>query len=273
MKKKTIEESIEKRCEKINKLQGKLADKFDMKDIHELRLQVKKIRATFRLLNENDHQEKIRLPRRLKDLYNSVGMIRNIQLLRDKISKEASNPNDAIVLATLTQLHFDEDGWKEKADKYALGRKVIKTKKVLKHITTVVDEKTVKKFARKKLSEMQSQGSIDFSDNALHSVRKILKDFTYTWPQIEKNATSAMPIALRTQDKIKSLTEMLGDFQDTRVFLDILHVGTRIEQPTQNGSAAMENFKYNLFQQKRKLKKQIQNRLNHINLQAATRNN
>jgi CHAD domain-containing protein len=270
MKKKTIEESIEKRCEKINKLQDKLAGKFDMEDIHELRLQVKKIRATFRLLNENDHQEKIRLPRRLKSLYECVGMIRNIQLLREKISREASNPNDAIVLATLTQLNFDEDRWKEKAEKYAQGKKAIKKKKVLGYIDTTVDEKTVRKFARKKLSEMQSQGSIDFSDNALHSVRKILKDFTYTWSYLEKSASSAMPIALRTEDKIKSLTEMIGSFQDTRVFLDILHVDNRVEQPTENGSAAMENFKYNLFQQKRKMKKQIQNRLNHINLQAAT---
>jgi CHAD domain-containing protein len=273
MKKKTIEESIAKRCDKINKLQDKLAVKFDMEEIHELRLEVKKIRATFRLLNENDHQEKIRLPHRLKDLYDSVGMIRNIQLLREKISKEASNPNDAIVLATLTQLNFDENGWKEKAAKYSKGKSVIKKKKILKRITTVVDEKTVKKFTRKKLSEMQAQGSIDFSDNALHSVRKILKDFTYAWSYIEKSATSAMPIALRTQDKVKALTEMIGDFQDTRVFLDILHVDNRVEQPTQNGSAAMENFKYNLFQQKRKLKKQIQNRLNHINLQAAARSN
>jgi hypothetical protein len=170
-------------------------------------------------------------------------------------------------------LNFDEDGWKEKAEKYTKGKKAIKKEKILQHIETAVDEKTVRKFARKKLSEMQAQGSIDFSDNALHSVRKILKDFTYTWPHLDKYAASAMPIALRTQERIKSLTEMIGDFQDTRVFLDLLHVENRVEQPTQNGSAAMENFKYNLFQQKRKMKKQIQNRLNHINLQAAARDN
>lgn len=63
------------------------------------------------------------------------------------------------------------------------------------------------------------------SDESLHSIRKLLKDLLYTWPYIKQEASVMLPAAMFScQEDITSITKLLGDFQDMRAGLNLLHV-------------------------------------------------
>lgn len=265
MSKKSIEKSIIKRCKKINKLHSEIVVDFRTEDIHAFRLEIKKLRAILRLLNENEEQQQLRIPAILKEMNECVGMIRNIQLLREIIQKQNDKERLQNVLLQLNDL---ENEWRYKAQHVIKDRVLVKEKKLARKIETVVKQNAVKKFVRKKISELRQLGSIDFSDTALHSIRKILKDITYNWPFIKEYATAAMPLALKSVDRIKTFTTLLGNLQDVNIFLELLHANNDDLQKRVNPTG-IEDFKYNLFQQKRKLKRQVQNRLDHVNLQVA----
>jgi hypothetical protein len=59
-------------------------------------------------------------------------------------------------------------------------------------------------------------------DETLHWIRKILKDILYTQPYISKKTRTNLLSWLSGQANVKLITELLGDFQDTRTSLNYL---------------------------------------------------
>ena len=57
-------------------------------------------------------------------------------------------------------------------------------------------------------------------DNVLHSIRKILKDFFYTWDYIQEHAD--FPDTISEKEKLKSFTTTLGNFIDESTKLEFL---------------------------------------------------
>ena len=101
MKQKEIIKIVEEHCKIIDKLYPEILKKFEIDHIHDLRVEVKKLRAFLRLLDIKKDEPLI--PNLLKTFYGYVGIIRNIQLQQHALFKyvtdhEATEPKEYIEL-------------------------------------------------------------------------------------------------------------------------------------------------------------------------------
>src|SRR5215208_2934690 len=105
-----ISKIVESRFQKISSLADKIIAGFEIEDIHELRVEFKKLRAFIRLLRiELPGQRELRLPDRLKIFYHYTGNIRNLQLQEQRIRQSlqpAENPEEYLQFLANEQKNF-----------------------------------------------------------------------------------------------------------------------------------------------------------------------
>ena len=71
---------------KISKHYNNLLEDFELKVIHDFRLEIKKLRAFIRLVNtEVTKKKSIKIKQKIKTFYNTTGKIRNVQLHKQRI--------------------------------------------------------------------------------------------------------------------------------------------------------------------------------------------
>ena len=87
MKGKAIIEIAEERFKTIHKLFHQIIKEFNVDDIHDFRVEVKKLRAFLRLLDSEKEIEGPLIPKLLKTFYGYIGIIRNIQLHKHNLFK------------------------------------------------------------------------------------------------------------------------------------------------------------------------------------------
>src|SRR5215472_18248673 len=90
MKEEEIVDIVEKSFRTLDKLCHKILKEFDAQDIHDFRVEVKKIRAFLRLLGIKKEEGEPLIPKLLKTFYGYVGTIRNIQLSEYSLSNYAA---------------------------------------------------------------------------------------------------------------------------------------------------------------------------------------
>src|SRR6516162_822833 len=90
MKGKEINEIIEDKFKTLSKLSQKITRKFD---IHDFRVEVKKLRAFLRLLDIKKRNDEPIIPKLLKTFYGYIGIIRNIQLYKHSLFKYITDHN------------------------------------------------------------------------------------------------------------------------------------------------------------------------------------
>ena len=91
MKEKEIVGVVKDSFKTINKLSHKIIKEFTADDIHDFRVEVKKMRAFLRLLDTEKEMERPLIPKLLKTFYGYIGIIRNIQLHRHHLFKYISD--------------------------------------------------------------------------------------------------------------------------------------------------------------------------------------
>src|SRR5258706_15419279 len=86
---------IRYKFKKANKSLRKVGKNFQPKDIHEFRVEVKRLKALFELFSAGlNDDNKIKIPRRFRKMYKIMGEIRITQLQEDR------------VVSTLKKLHL-----------------------------------------------------------------------------------------------------------------------------------------------------------------------
>jgi CHAD domain-containing protein len=221
MKEKEIAEVVESRFKTINKLPHKIIKEFNADNIHDFRVEVKKLRAFLRLLDTEKKMERPLIPKLLKTFYGYIGIIRNIQLHRNNLTKYIS---DYKIESSQTYLKIldNEQHYREKdAEQMMEDNNFDGTEEtILKRLPGKLEKSAIKKFIEKKLDELKIQLANVNDGVAIHSIRKILKDILYTWDYTKHHAN--LPAAVSKEEDLKLLTSQLGGFRDKCIQLEFL---------------------------------------------------
>ena len=231
---------LEKRLEKISK-------RFDSNNIHELRVEYKKLRAFHRLLSvANKKYPAIKIPAKLKNTYHLLGLARDLQLLLKKIKEDAKyDPESTKELRILI--------WHEISRIKSLlpGMHAKHGIKSYKNKSFAIIPAKLKAGVLKKSVENNflAIGKIisdhRFSDNDIHSVRKHLKDILYDLRELDEAAKKLTVLRVlkgRDENYFDQLLNELGEFNDSRTAIGLLSVYA-MKEPVKKHNNMLENLK------------------------------
>jgi CHAD domain-containing protein len=240
MKEKEINEIIEERFKTIDRLSRKITKEFDADDIHDFRVEVKKLRAFLRLLDIKKEDNEPVIPALLKTFYGYIGIVRNIQLYQHSLFKYITDHGIDIPEAYMKLLNDEEIYWKKQAEELMADNNFHDVKeKIIKELPDRLEKSTIKKFTEGKLDDLKNKLKDTDDEVELHTIRKILKDDLYTYDYISDHAD--LPKAIADKDELKLLTQLLGDFIDKYMQLEFF-------QPEYLDKIEDEKEKNNLLQ-------------------------
>jgi len=221
MKKKEITEVVEDSFKILEKLRQRILKEFDADDIHDFRVEVKKLRAFLRLVNiEKDDGEPV-IPKLLKTFYGYIGIVRNVHLFRHDLFKYVTDHAVEKPEAFLQLIENEEYYWKKEANELMEDNNFLDVKeKILEALPGKLEKTRIKKFMEGKLAELKELLEDDYDDHTMHGIRKIFKDVLYTWDYLKDDAD--LPKSMSGKDKLKSLTSALGAFMDKSFELGFL---------------------------------------------------
>jgi CHAD domain-containing protein len=114
MKKDEIYSVVENTFKKIDKLFRKIIIDFSTEDIQEFRLEIKKLRAFFNLLDMDGNGDiQYKATREMKTFYGYIGIIRNLQLQLEKVNNYFENSTENIPTTYIVKLEKELEYWKK----------------------------------------------------------------------------------------------------------------------------------------------------------------
>jgi CHAD domain-containing protein len=201
-------------------------DGFGMEEIHLFRVQVKKLKAFLHLVQTGlKNPQELKLPKVLKKSYCLTGDVRRLQLQRQKIQREVGQIQDNQPEAYLNILNL-----KATENEIAIEELVKKKDSFKKEKRNLVDQLPqklgsgcIEEYASakdRKLKELLKKK--DLSDDSLHGIRKLLKEFAYNWTFVHKPLSMLLPSSMNRIDPIRSMAVLIGNFHDLCVALKLL---------------------------------------------------
>ena len=159
---------------KIKKHLKRVAGDFDVEAIHQFRVEYKKLRGFFRLLShQHDAAGEIKISKKLKQVYNVSGSIRDLQLQQLRIL-EATKHESKKPQAYLNLLQKEINQLNQELSEILLENPAAESKK--KTDASIPDEfhlSELQSFIQKKWMAINTiivPGH--FSDDGIHSIRK-----------------------------------------------------------------------------------------------------
>ena len=226
MNKKQISGHIDRRFKKIDRISGELVKHFDEEQIHSFRVEVKKLHALLRLMScESNNTKKLNIPKRLKKFYRTIGMIRVLQLQKQRVNESTEENDHRNFAEYLKMLQSEISNEMMRALESLEGTPSFdkERKKILKKLPAKLDHYGKVKFMltqKNRLHDALTQGR--FSQQKLHSIRKILKDIFYTKTYIAPKYRKILPELLADDKKVSEMTDHLGELRDLSVAIDLL---------------------------------------------------
>jgi len=219
MNKKQIKYIINNHYKKLKKYIKKIVGIFNVEDIHQFRLQYKKLRAFLRMISqEQKATDKIKIYKPLIKGYNILGTIRDLQLQQQRIlevTKEELNKPKAYLLMLQKKI----DKLQPELYKIFLKNPVnISKKKTDSVIRDKFLAKSFRNFVRQKWTNVYAiVVSGEFSDANIHAIRKNLKDMFYNIEIYEELKHELFSLsAWKEKDKqyFDKILDELGSFHD-----------------------------------------------------------
>lgn len=219
MNKQQIKYTTKTLFRQLKKYTKKVAKNANAEDIHKYRVTYKKLRARLRMMsNQTIDSAKPIVSKHLKSTYKICGAIRDLQLQQQRLKQSPKRelkilkPYLYLLQTKLTQL------------KAALAEKVVTKNKPASN-NSVAEILSDKYFVRKCIHYTQLQWvtvctiiqSGYFTDDKLHTIRKILKDFFYNLEgcnrKQKKKIFHLLNIA-KDEAYFNNLTDQMGAYQD-----------------------------------------------------------
>lgn len=225
MNRNNIEKAFDKKFIDTSKHFNCLNKNFGLEDLHNFRVEIKKLRAFIRLINAGIASEKkIKLDKYVKRFYNAAGAVRNFQLHQQRVIALCGNLALTKPLAYLNVLKSYEISQQKNANKLA---EIISFKRFRKKVDSKIPENlnegSIQTFLMQKRHELIELLLLnDVTDETLHEIRKILKDILYNWKYIKSYIPSVFSYYFTTAENIESLTVLLGNSQDLCTALSFL---------------------------------------------------
>ncbi|MCW3119404.1 MAG: domain containing protein [Chitinophagaceae bacterium] len=218
MNKEDIQRIVTGYFRKLKKCIQEILPGFEAEQLHQFRVEYKKLRAFLRMLSLRDNdKEKPRLSKNLKKAYHLAGSIRDLQLQKKSIV-EAVRPDQKKARKYFNQLQREiknlEKELSEVLDENPVSESKKKTVTMLPGKFQAVDFRHFMQTKRVTLKNMILAG--DFRDDRIHSIRKLLKDIFYSNKQITGENDKSIPGQWKEKNEsyYKVLLEDLGNFQD-----------------------------------------------------------
>lgn len=221
MDKKRIKHISNDHYKELKKLIKKVGEDFDLEAIHQFRVACKKLKAFLRMISKQGNDaEEIKISKKLKKGYEISGAIRDMQLQRPRFI-EATKQHHKTPGSYLSLLRKEIEKLKPELAEIIMQNPVHesrkKTEALLPHEFSLGN---FKNFVQQKWAAIYAiMGSAYFSDDNIHSIRKILKDLFYSQKIYEVADTESDQLGLliwKGKDEIyyKQLLDELGNFQD-----------------------------------------------------------
>ena len=269
MKKDEIYEVLKDHFKKINKYFNKIMKEFEEEDIHKFRVEVKKLRSFLHLV-EMEKAEGIHFntAKKLKTIYGYVGITRNLQLqiklIHDNVSQEDALPGEY-----LNRLKKEIAEWQNKIRDY-IGEEnnFFDDEELLTaRMPDKLKKKSISQYVQFMLYKLSSQLNHLFDDEALHGVRKVLKDFLYNRVYVEPQL-AALPKGIEDEKSLKSCIEMIGIFHDKCIAHALLQTYND-ESVNKEEKEVLQKIEQKWEREKGGLKQKIGSKLNVLELTAS----
>ncbi|MNK20206.1 CHAD domain protein [compost metagenome] len=220
MKRKRIKRFIEKRMKRIEKYAILIMYSGDKEVIHQLRIQFKKLRAFVRLVRlESSAKKKLKVPSKLKKIYQYSGSVRDLQIYYDHIIPFYKK-KDGYTYQVLRQIA-------EAKSILLIALKQFRFHRILKHMTKRAPDRLSKKRIDRFIH--QKSGAIDrligtkVQDTQLHALKKHLKDVSYSLKIFHIPLQNYFPIAGKANiAELNQFSDILNDYLDCVVGINLL---------------------------------------------------
>lgn len=209
-----LKKSVRQHIGKMKKLSDRVPARFDVDDIHDLRVEYKKLRAFLRMLQlEEGATQKLKIPDGLKDTYRAAGSVRDLQLFLGLLLPQFAPLRTQQYVQQLEQKLMPA---KKKLTEAIQKLSFSKTEKeLLKHLPNKLHLSTVRKFVQEKMVLMQAHLLAIKGDDDIHSMRKHLKDLIYNMRIFQSDWNLPFPVvAWPGDDTLNEIATLLGDYND-----------------------------------------------------------
>lgn len=258
MKRRELEAVVRNHGKRIAKHAKEIPGLFPVEDIHDLRVEYKKLRAFLRLVQlDPDAGRNLKMPADLKALYRSAGTVRDLQLFIPAV-QTLHDENDSgipIFMQNLRQQLF-------RAKEQLIER--IEEADIEKSLNEVVDkmpsylqDTTTRQFIHLKIAAIQILLLAVDRDEELHAIRKHLKDIFYVIKIFENDWGISFPIvAWRNEKMLSEVMTLLGDYNDRCVTL-LLLADAGIEELPEAEQSILLNWQQTLEVAKRAQQQEV----------------
>jgi CHAD domain-containing protein len=258
MKSEQIKHITNSHYRKLKKYSKKIAEDPDVEEIREFRTEYKKLRAFFRMLSQrNEAGEEIKIAKELKSLNHTIGSIRDLQLELQQI-KEATKQEPKKPSAYLALLRKEIKKLKpeltELFEKKPVSESKKKTDKAMPDKFLLRNYKDFMRQKRDAADTIIKRGY--FSDDNIHSIRKILKDLFYSLKAYRKTDHDLPSSGIwkgKDEQYVHTLLDELGNFQNRSTAIALLK-SYWIKSLNSHEQALLQRIKKTWIREKRSMK-------------------
>lgn len=246
---------------RLNDIYKKLKVRITGKDVHEIRISIKKLKAYRRLYYilcpENESKRKISITNNLFDI---SGRMRNIQVCLALLKKYEKAENcsypgtrNYLLFKLKQSRQWTKQAFEEyKTDDLTEFEKLLQTAPAV----NINEEETKITQAIKKVFR-----SIHHSSDKPHELRILLKRIYY-WLKILPEESAA---SLFNLEKMNHIMTLLGDWQDNEILLEeINHYRKKVLAGTIPERELLKRLSYNLNQKKKLMSRDAMGEIKHI---------
>lgn len=222
MKGKDLQKIVVKYLNSLEKYCKRIPGSFTIEDIHDLRVDYKRLRAFMRLCKEEAHTRSLQMPEQLRDIYKAAGEVRDHQLFLAKISliAKVQYALPGFTQCLQQQLFGKKEELVKKIEK-ADWRKIRKT--IVDELPPVLHDAAIRQFVNRKVASIHILMLAAERENDLHDVRKNLKDLVHGARIFDHDLLIPFPFpAWKNEKPVLDLAEKLGDFNDECITLSLL---------------------------------------------------
>lgn len=222
MKGRELEKVADKYLKSLEKYCKRIPGTFTIEDVHDLRVDYKRLRAFIRLCKEEAHTRSLDIPEQLREVYRAAGGVRDHQLFLAKISlfAKVQYALPGFTQCLQQQLFREKEELVKKIEKADWGKI---RKSIESALPSVLHDAAIRQFVNRKVASIHILMLAAEKEEDLHEVRKNLKDLIHAARIFDHDLLIPFPFpAWKNEKPIHDMAVKLGDFNDECITLSFL---------------------------------------------------
>lgn len=251
MDRKSQEQVIEKFSGQLKKLSERIPGYFTEKDIHDWRVEYKKLRAFLRMITATVKGHVPLITKEIKKIYLAAGSIRELQLYISLLKTFPGIKTEELpVYNSLLQrnLFAAKEDFIKRTDIFSIEKEIDRWMVMPpEYLTTGI----IKTFLQEKITAIRLILLVPESDENLHALRKHLKDIIYVSKIFTGTWGIPFPLtAWKNEKTVIEIAEELGKYNDWTATLGFLQ-NNYLDQLPEAEKKILTGLKENLLTEKK----------------------